>query len=265
MRLVFPNKEPKEIKILLKSSYDALSRFIIDSARFDTLSEEWYRTHIECPFNEQYKAIKAKNPNKGILVASSHLGSIELQAFMAPIGGRTFSFVVRNFKWKILDEWWTKRRERLGNKVIPRKGAYQKILGNLSTGRDVAILIDQNVTKRNALFVDWFGREAATTFALGLAAVETGAPVVVSAITYIGNDHYKVIEHECDISQIIENPNFSKNEKVLQITQLVANEIQKLILSHPSEWFWMHRRWKTTRDNKPEDFYTQKKTLNENS
>ena len=255
LKQVYPNLSEGEGERLLEKSKRSLARFVLDSMRFHLLDESWVKAHIECPFKEGYLELKKRHGGKGVLTASGHLGSIELQALAAPFVGRKFSFIARSLKNIPIDGWWRSRREKFGNEVIPRKGAVAKVISNLNAGIDVAILIDQNVQRKNALFVDWFGRSAATTFAFGHAAVETRAPVVLSAITYLGDDKYRVEEHECDLSSILDDPSLDKAGKVLAITRKISAEYQKLILKHPEEWFWMHRRWKTTPEGIPEDFY----------
>lgn len=253
--LVCPEFTPKEVLQLLRSSKRSLARFIVDSARFHTLNDQWVRQHVECPFKEKYKALKEKNPAKGILTVSGHLGSIEIQALCAPVYGRKFSFVARSLKHAKIDAWWRGKREKHGNQVIAREGAVKKIIENLNSGKDVAILIDQNVKRKHALFVDWFGRPAATTFACGHAAVETRCPVILSAISYIGDEKYRVNEHECDLTDIYEDASLDKEAQVFAVTKRVSEEYQKIIRLNLNEWFWMHRRWKTTPEGMPEDFY----------
>lgn len=255
LTLVFPQATDKELGVKLDKSFRSLARFIVDSARYHTLDEEWVRSHIEMPFAADYQEMKKRHPAKGILFASGHLGSIELQALAAPFMGRQISFVARNLKHGPIDTWWKKNRERFGNQVIDRKGAVPVMLANLKKGLDVAILIDQNVRKEHALFIDWFGRPAATTFAFGKAAVETEAHVIISAISYIGNERYRLNEYEFDLSEVYADKSLSTQEKIIEATKRVSLEYQRMILSQPSEWFWLHRRWKTTPEGVAEDFY----------
>jgi Kdo2-lipid IVA lauroyltransferase/acyltransferase len=255
IELVFPELNEIEKAAFLKKTQRSFARFIVDSCRFPTLSREWYLEHVATPFSDLYEQTRQKNLGKGILFASCHLGSIEFQGFVAPIKNRPLAFVARSFKSEKLNSWWCKKRELLGNKVIARKGAYHQVVDCLNKGIDVAMLIDQNVTRKHALFVKWFGRDAATTFAFGRAALATKAPVMIAGIIFLGDEKYQVIERECNVVSIYNNSLLTESEKLLLITQMVSDECQKLILESPSEWFWMHRRWKTTPEGIKEDFY----------
>src|SRR5690606_20029609 len=105
------------------------------------------------------------------MMATGHLGSFELLAHCVSMYGFPISFVVRPFKLERLNAWWSGIREAAGNRAIARSGAFKEILKELTSGRDVAVLFDQNVTRNHAVFVDWFGRPAATTRTVALAAL----------------------------------------------------------------------------------------------
>ena len=254
---VFPDNTPEESEILLEKFYRSFSRFIVDTARFSTLDEKWIRTHVDVSNDSDYRMISNRDSSKGILVASGHLGSIEIQALVAPFLGRKFSFVARSLKQKKLNGWWNSLRERHGNQVIARKGAVGSVLENINSGIDTAILIDQNVRNEYAVFVDWFDRPASTTFAVGHIAIETRCPVVVSAISYIGNEKYRITEREVALADIYSDETLARDDRVRAVIARVSTEYQKLILDNPHEWFWMHRRWKTTPEGQVEDFYTK--------
>lgn len=252
---VFPGAPEEERLRIFKGSLRSLTRGLIDSARFDRLSSDWYERNVSIPFNEEYHAIRRRAGGTGILVVSGHIGSVELQAYAAPFAGREFCFVARSFKSEMLEAWWNSRRQKLGNQVIARKGAVRKMIEKLNSGKDVAVLIDQNIRRKHAVFVDWFGTPAATTFAPAVAVIETGAPIVISAIVFRGSDRYEILEKECCVVDILENSELSRDQKIVEITERISKSYQDTILQHPEEWFWIHRRWKTRPHGEAETFY----------
>jgi KDO2-lipid IV(A) lauroyltransferase len=108
-----------------------------------------------------------------------------------------------------------------------------------------AILFDQNVTRNHAVFVNWFGVPAATTRSVALAALRTGAPIYVASIRYEGSDRYYVDAAECEYSDVYRKEELSNDDKVVIITQRLADQYCEMIRKFPEGWFWMHRRWKT--------------------
>lgn len=255
LSLAFPSSDLKWRENVIKESYTALARLIVDFARLHTINEAWVKEHVECPLLSNYQEIKLKNPGKGVILATGHLGSFELMAHCMPMFGHPINFVVRNFKLETIDRWWRSVREAKGNRVIFRKGALRDLLETLASGVDVALLFDQNVRRKHAVFVPWFGRIAATTKALGMAALRTEAPIFVASMQYIGHDRYRINAREFDFSNLYRDSSIPYEDKILKITSEVSNAYQEMIKNDPAAWFWMHRRWKTTPPGVEENFY----------
>lgn len=255
LQSAFPEKSPEWHRSIFRDSIRSFGRIFVDFTRLHTLDQQWIRSHVECSYLETYQSLKTEGPKRGMIFATGHLGSFEVLAHCVPIYGFPISFVVRSFKLPKLDRWWRQKREAFGNRVIDRKGAFQAVMADLAAGRDVGILFDQNVTRNHAVFVDFFGRPTATTKMVGIAALRTEADVLVTSITHLGNDRYRINAVPCDFSEIYKSTTLTNEQKIRHITQHVTTEYEKMIRDNPGEWFWMHRRWKTTPEGVPEDFY----------
>lgn len=255
LALAFPGRERRWYEGLLKQNSVSLARLLVDFARLDRIDHEWVTKHIQFPFAARLKEITAKDPHRRLVVATGHLGSFELLAHSVALMGYPLSFVVRDFKLPRVDSWWRGIRERFGNKVISRKGAFKEVLSELHSNRIVALLFDQNVTRNHAVFVPWFGRPAATSKTLALAALRSEALVLVATLTHLTEDNYRIDVSECDFSAIYADKSLGPDEKVLRITEKASQEFEKFIRESPHAWFWMHRRWKTTPQGVAEDFY----------
>lgn len=169
--------------------------------------------------------------------------------------GLPLSFVVRNFKLPRTDKWYQSIREAKGNRVISRTGAFPKIIKALREKRLVGLLIDQNVRREHAVFVDWFGQKAATSKSIALAALKTHAPVVVASILADGNGYYIPIIESCNLEPIYSSKELSHNDKILLITQEISTIFENMIRRYPEAWFWMHKRWRTRPSEESEDIY----------
>jgi Kdo2-lipid IVA lauroyltransferase/acyltransferase len=255
LNLVFPNKSLEEKQQIYRASINSFARIFVDLARLYTLDDNWVKTQVEFPNREVYERIKREYPNTGIVFATGHLGSFEVLALCLAIFGHPISFVMRNFNLPRINEWWKNKREVRGNRAIDRSGAVKQVIRDLSNGRDVGILFDQNITRNHAVFVSFFGRLAATTKLVGLAALRASAPVMAISISYLGDDRYRVNALEVDCKDIYQDANLTRDQKVEIITQRVSSEYEKMVLENPEEWFWFHRRWKTTPEGQAEDFY----------
>ena len=244
IEIAFPDMPAKEVTELINNHVKFLSRVLADSLRLRLIKLDWVKENVTFP-NEEAHAELHGGDTPGILIATGHLGSFELFAHSAGLMGYNLSFIVRNFPFPKLDQWWCKTREHSGNKVIRRKGAYKKITTQLQLGQDVGVLFDQNVTRNRALFPKWFGLEAATTKAIGFAALQSKAPLVVCALAHRGDGKHEILWERCEIESIRDDESLSRDEKLLQITQIASDKFCAMVTKYPEQWFWFHRRWKT--------------------
>jgi KDO2-lipid IV(A) lauroyltransferase len=177
---------------------------------------------------------------KGALLFSAHFGNWELApAFLSSLG--KLHVVARALDNPRLEKELMHIRTRLGSRVVYKNQAVRQILRALRANEMVAILIDQNVLRNQAVFVDFFGRPAATTPSLATFFLKAEAPLI-PVFCFPTSDwkyHLKILE-PLDISTT-----GREQEDVLKITQICTNIIQDQVRQKPNYWFWFHNRWKT--------------------
>ena len=109
----------------------------------------------------------------------------------------------------------------------------------LHGGQGVGILIDQHIQSRDAIYVEFFDRPAATTSAVAALALRTGAPVVPLFALPLGGGRYRMIyEHP------VEPPPPDAPDAVHEFTQRCTDVLEMYVRRHPELWLWMHRRWR---------------------
>src|SRR5205823_2273426 len=115
---------------------------------------------------------------RGVLIATAHLGNWELRAYAHALMTAPMHIVVRPVDNPRVDRLIEERRGLSGNRVIRKKEAARDVLRALKAGDAVGILIDQNATLNEGVFVDFFGVKACAGTAFVKFAHHTGAPVV---------------------------------------------------------------------------------------
>ncbi len=254
LELAFPQETPEWRIGIYHESVKSFARLIVDSMRIEKIDQKWIDEHLEFPV-ALYNQLRIDYPNRGIVVATGHLGSFDLMGHCIPYFGRKMAFVVRRFKLKKIDAWWNGIREMGGNRVIAREGAMKNVLRSVREGLDSAILFDQNVRREHGVFVDWFGIQAATTAMPAMVALRLKAPIGVASMEYLGQDRYRVNAVQCQVTDIYENEALTHDEKIVEITRRISVEYEKMIRANPEEWFWMHKRWRTRPEGDSRDFY----------
>jgi KDO2-lipid IV(A) lauroyltransferase len=111
----------------------------------------------------------------------------------------------------------------------------------LKKGELVCVLMDQNVSMREGVFVPFFGRPACTNKGLAMILLKTRTPMVpIFMVRLPDGNHRIVVKPEIPL---VHTGNV-KND-VRQTTAEINRVIEEMVREYPDQWLWMHRRWKT--------------------
>ena len=237
----FPSKPPAERRALARAMFGHFGSLLLEFMKFASLTRDEMLRHVESEGEE--RLWEAHQRGRGVLMFTGHFGYWELHAIALAIRVRPMSVLARPLDNPRLHDLLEQYRTVTGNSVIYRQGAIRKVLRDLSANRAIAILIDQHLHTPDAVFVDFFGRRAATTSALAALALRTGAPVIPAfALPLPGGRYRLVYEHP------VEPPDPSSPDAVREFTQRCTDVLEMYVRRHPELWLWMHRRW---RDREP--------------
>jgi KDO2-lipid IV(A) lauroyltransferase len=122
----------------------------------------------------------------------------------------------------------------------------QMEFARLPAGDIVLFPFDQHAGGRDGIEVDFFGHPAGTFRSLALIARATGAPVVPAA-SWREHDGRHVLRF---VEPLIPIECEDYDEEIRRNTQAYNAALERLILRHPEQWWWMHRRWKSRRNER---------------
>jgi KDO2-lipid IV(A) lauroyltransferase len=190
---------------------------------------------------------KARSRGKGVILVAAHFGNWELHAIAHGYKLGPIHLVARAQDNKFFNSWLEKIRGLSGNHVVYKQRALGQMKRLLRAGETIAFVIDQNVRQEDAVFVDFFGRKAATTPVASWFALKTGA-ALVPVFCYPREDgsYRAVYEGPIDTAPYRDLP---REEAIQALTQELVSLQEEYIRERPGLWLWMHRRWKT----QPED------------
>lgn len=183
---------------------------------------------------------------RGYFLVSAHFGNWERVAYLQAAAGHPLWMVARPLDNPHLERFFRSRREGTGNRVVYKRNALKEIVKGLRGGGGIAFLIDQHYGEDGGLEVDFFGRLATTTPALGRIAVRTGAPAVPVFSFPAEDGGYRVV-----YGPPLEPPDTGDREAdAMEFTRAVTQKIEEAIRQCPEAWFWMHRRWRERPDGR---------------
>lgn len=186
---------------------------------------------------------------KGTIVITGHVGNWELLARRIARIRKPSRVVAAPMNSPPLTAAMDAYRARGGVTTLWRG---QSTLGRemLATFRDNAmlgLLIDQD-TRVQSVWVPFFGKLAATPRAAGDLAARSGAPLLAAFPRRRPEGG-----HVISVSRIEVERTGKREEDSLALTAACTRAIEDAIRRSPSEWVWMHERWKTPPPQDNED------------
>jgi KDO2-lipid IV(A) lauroyltransferase len=237
LAVAFPARSAGERREIMRGAFTHFGRLLFEILKFSTLSPRAMLARVE--FDGEERARLAYAQGKGVLFVTGHFGFWELHAVVHALQLSPIGVLARALDNPYLNDLLERIRQRTGNTVIYRQGTIRRVMRMLQTGQGVAVLIDQHIQSRDAIYVDFFERPAATTSAVAALALRTGAPVVpVFALPLRGGRYRMIYEHP------VEPPRADSDAAVREFTQRCTDVLEMYVRRHPDLWLWMHRRWR---------------------
>jgi KDO2-lipid IV(A) lauroyltransferase len=237
LEVAFPKKSPAECRVIARAMFQHFGRLLLELLKFSSLPRERQIALVDWEGEERVRLALAQG--KGILFCTGHFGYWEQQALAHALKFEPMAVMARPLDNPKLHDLLEAIRTSNGNEVVYRRGAVRRALRLLADGKGVGILIDQHMTSADAIYVDFFGRPAATTSTLAALAIRTGAPVIpLFAFPLAGGRYRMIYEHP------VEPPQHDSEDAVREFTQRCTDVLEMHVRRHPELWLWMHRRWR---------------------
>jgi len=239
-------RSKREIHTMARDNFRNLGRNFADfmiSQSFNTKEDIAQLVSVE---GAEHVA-NALAKGKGLIIITCHLSVFELILSWCCLR-YPISVVGARMDDKKLNDLLIKHRTRLGATNIYKGEANLKLFRVLKQGNILGLLIDQD-TSVKSVFVDFFGQPAATPVGAALLAQRTDASVLVTAIRRVGSKQHLTFNPEIELIRT------DDSEADLQAnTQEFTRQLEDFIREAPTQWVWMHRRWRTKspeEDSKP--------------
>ena len=214
--------------------FRSIARVLAAFAQFPRMTRAKHSQWIHYEGLENFEGGLARG--RGVLVATAHLGNWELSAFAHAWMTGPMNIVVRPLDNPRIDEIVERYRGLSGNRIISKREAAREILRALKANEAVGILIDQNTTLDQGVFIDFFGVKACAGTAFAKLAHHSGAAVVPGFALWSETERKYVLRFY---------PAIEMTGDAAADTQRIHANLEAVIREYPDQWLWIHRRWKT--------------------
>jgi len=239
LSLSFPHLAKKQVEDLAKGSFIEISK---------TVSEILFMINNRLDVNsvvenadEALEKLKGFNHNKGTLYVTAHFGNWEILAQFLALNGLSLSVIGRRGNNELIeDKITTPFRQMNGNRNIFKKNAIVQMIKIMKSHGRLGLLLDQKSGNKNSVRTTFFGREVNTTTSVAMLKTKYDPLLVTMFMKRAENGKYRLIINDpIDLKE-----GESSDEAIKNITQHCNDEIEAIVKEYPSQWFWMHNRWK---------------------
>ena len=232
--LCFPEMAETERDKLLRRHFRALGMGMLETVWLWWAGESQLRKLAHIQGLEHLQAAQAQG--RGVIALSAHFTSLEMGATMLSLFVPTY-FMYRPHDDPVLDRFIYQRRMRWTEKSV-RRDNVREMIRLLRQNRVVWYAQDQNTSRKEAVFVKFFGQTASTNSATARLAKLTGAAVVpYCAVRREDGSGYDLI-----LEPALEN---FPSDDVAADTQRINDMIERWVRRYPDQYLWVHRRFRT--------------------
>jgi KDO2-lipid IV(A) lauroyltransferase len=235
----FPEKDEQWIWQTGRRSFEHIVMLAVDVLLTPRLVKRYnWRNYSQYKNVERTKWLMREG--RGLLIVGAHYSNFEIVGYLMGLFGFNVYSIARPLDNKFVNNYLYGVRRRMGQKIIDKKGASKLIDKAATSGATLCFIADQDAGKKG-IFVDFFGRKASTYKSIGLLAITNNIPIVVGYSRRIGNRFF----FEMGVERIIFPEEWADKENPLEwVTAEYTKAIENFIRQDPTQYWWLHRRWK---------------------
>jgi len=240
LALCFPGWDKARREAVLRAHFRAIGRSFFEAGIVWWGSEERIRRIVRIEGEEHARA----QGDRRIILLVPHFVGIEMEGLRVSMDGKGMA-VYSHQKNRVFDEFLVRVRSRFpGTRMVARQEGVKTLLRGFKDGLFLQLSPDLDLGPRDAIFVPFFGVQAATVTALSRLARLADAvmvPVVVRQLP--GGEGYVMRMYPA-----WEN---YPGESVEADTRRMNSFIEERVLEMPEQYYWVHKRFKTRPEGEP--------------
>lgn len=236
LALCFPEKSEAERLMLARETFVYFTQAWLDRAWLWHAPATWVRRRVKVT-----GAIEGLQGIEPVVVFVPHFMGLDAAwGGVAPLINRVCTTIYTDQSNKIIDAWILRGRRRFGNlQLFGRADGVKEIVKAIRAGQPFYLLPDMDFGPDESLFVPFYGIPTATVPSLSRFA-RLGRARVISLMSRMTPGGYQV-----EIHPVWEN--FPTDDAAADTATMNA-KLKQYIATMPSQYYWVHKRFKTRPD-----------------
>ncbi|MBP7055933.1 MAG: lysophospholipid acyltransferase family protein [Candidatus Omnitrophica bacterium] len=234
-------KSESEVKIIARRVFENLGRNAAELINFPKVNASNVDRFVS---SSNMEAIDGSFKNgKGTVVVTAHLGNWEITGAYLRLKNYPGVAIGKRIYFDKYDKFLNRLRKSQDVNIVYRDSSPKILLKLLRENKIVGVVADQDVDSVEGVFVDFFGKTAYTPVGPAALAMITGASLIPVFAVREGLRHRFIVEDPIKLA----NTGDRKADLVTN-TQKWSLVVESYIRKYPEQWVWIHRRWKTRKD-----------------
>ncbi len=232
-----PQLSENEKEKILDEMWDNLGRIVGEYPHIAKCSAEDIERFVELSEESKKNLEFYKNLGQGGIIFSGHIGNWEVGPKTFLRYGLPVGTVYRPLNNPYVEKMTASIR---GTEMIEKNAkGNRKIVEFIKNKKFVIILADQKVSEGEP--IKFFHDDAITATSIARIALKYNCPLIPARSIRIDNKFKFIVEVEKPLA-------FQKsddiNADILSVTTKINQKLEQWIKQYPSQWFWVHNRWK---------------------
>ena len=235
LTIAFPDLDEVRRRVILREMFIHLGQSLFEIAWMPNLDRAMLdQTTVVDGLDNLQRAVDL---NKGVVLFTGHCGNWEWMAAAIGLLGFRMNVIARELYDSRLNQFIVDSRGRHQVTTIGRgsTSSAKAMLQTLRAGEVLGVLIDQNI-KAESAEVPFFGRPASTPIGPARLAIRAGATAIAGFIERDGESQRIRFQEPIETT---------RNDDAIELTARLTHAIEEQIRRVPSQWVWMHDRWRS--------------------
>lgn len=239
LRLIYPHWTAQEHNDVLKGVWDNLGRTIGEIVHIPRMNAKSFQKRVQIEGFENVEIWKKLNP-QGIAF-SAHMANWEVILSVSKNVNVPLTFIYRKPNDPIMDRiiFNIRSQQNPTLELIPKGlGGIKRLMRAIQQKRSIGMLVDQKMNE--GIELPFMGHPAMTADSLGVLARRYNMPILPVQLIRLKGAYFKTVIHPPFMVEKTDD----EEKDVREIMERVNAMIGDWVNQYPSQWLWIHRRWK---------------------
>jgi KDO2-lipid IV(A) lauroyltransferase len=238
-RVIGADAPAADLRRVSRAAMRSYLRYWLEVFRLPVIPAEQIMTHMRMYGDQEQMALGHLAAGRGVIFALPHMGNYDQAgAWIVRRGAGSFTTVAERLSSDRLYDRFVKLRESVGMEVLPHSGGagpFGQLARRLRQGHLVCLVCDRDLTA-HGVEVQFFGEPARMAAGPAALAIQTGA-ALMPVILWFDGDHWAARIY----AEIAAPENGSRQDKVAQMSQGMAEVFEQGIREHPESWHMLQK------------------------